>query len=54
VAIELGLSEKEATRDHTEYWRLMHLYNLHSIYKENSNCRHIVKCPKTALSVQSF
>ena len=34
VAIELGLSEKEATRYYTEYWRLTHLYNLHSIYKE--------------------
>ena len=34
VAIQLGLSEKEATRYYTEYWRLMHLYILHSIYKE--------------------
>ena len=34
VAIQLGLSEKEATRYYTEYWRLTHLYNLHSIYKE--------------------
>jgi hypothetical protein len=34
VAIQLCLSEKEATRYYTEYWRLMHLYNLHSIYKE--------------------
>jgi hypothetical protein len=34
VAIELCLSEKEATRYYTEYWRLMHLYKLHSIYKE--------------------
>jgi hypothetical protein len=34
VAIQLGLSEKEATRYYTEYWRLMHLYKLHSIYKE--------------------
>jgi hypothetical protein len=34
VAIELSLSEKEATRYYTEYWRLTHLYKLHSIYKE--------------------
>ncbi|HEY6884821.1 MAG TPA: hypothetical protein VI278_12390 [Nitrososphaeraceae archaeon] len=34
VAVQLGLSEKEATRYYTEYWRLTHLYKLHSIYKE--------------------
>jgi hypothetical protein len=34
VAVQLGLSEKEVTRYYTEYWRLMHLYKLHSIYKE--------------------
>jgi DNA-directed RNA polymerase specialized sigma subunit len=34
VAIQLGLSEKEATRYFTEYWRLRYLYKLHSIYKE--------------------
>jgi len=34
VAIELGLSEKEVTRYYTEYWRLTHLYKLHSISKE--------------------
>jgi hypothetical protein len=34
VAIELCLSEKEATKYYTECWRLTHLYNLHSIYKE--------------------
>jgi hypothetical protein len=34
VGIQLGLSEKEATRYYTEYWRLIHLYKLHSIYKE--------------------
>ena len=34
VAIQLGLSEKEATRYYTEYWRLNHLYKLHSMYKE--------------------
>ena len=35
VAIQLGLSEKQATRYYTEYWRLRHLYKLHSIYKES-------------------
>jgi predicted DNA-binding protein YlxM (UPF0122 family) len=34
VAIQLGLSEKEATRYYTEYWRLKGIYELHSIYKE--------------------
>jgi hypothetical protein len=34
VAVQLGLSEKEVTRYYTEYWRLTHVYNLHSIYKE--------------------
>jgi hypothetical protein len=34
VAVQLGLSEKEATRYYTEYWRLKGLYELHSIYKE--------------------
>ena len=34
VAIELSLSEKEATRYYTEYWRLKGLSELHSIYKE--------------------
>jgi hypothetical protein len=34
VAVRLGVSEKEATRYYTEYWRLMHLYKLHSMYKE--------------------
>ena len=34
VAVQLSLSEKEATRYYKEYWRLTHLYNLHSIYKE--------------------
>ena len=34
VAVQLCLSEKEVTRYYTEYWRLTHLYNLHSIYKE--------------------
>ena len=34
VAIQLCLSEKEATRYYAEYWRLKNLYELHSIYKE--------------------
>jgi hypothetical protein len=34
VAVQLCLSEKEATRYYTEYWRLKGLYELHSIYKE--------------------
>jgi hypothetical protein len=34
VAVKLGLSEKEATRYYTEYWRLKGLYQLYSIYKE--------------------
>jgi hypothetical protein len=34
VAIELSLSEKQATRYYTEYWKLKRLYELHSIYKE--------------------
>jgi DNA-binding CsgD family transcriptional regulator len=29
VAIQLNLSEKEATRFYTEYWRLKRLYNLY-------------------------
>ena len=35
VAIQLGLSERQATRYYTEYWRLRHLYKLHFIYKES-------------------
>ena len=35
VAIQLGLSERQATRYYTEYWRLRRLYKLHSIYKES-------------------
>ena len=32
VAIQLSLSEKEATRYFTEYWRLKRLHNLYHIY----------------------
>src|SRR6476646_9368487 len=34
VAIQLNLSEKEATRYFTEYWRLKGLYGLHHIYQD--------------------
>jgi hypothetical protein len=34
VAVQLCLSEKEATRNYTEYWRLKGLNEIHSIYKE--------------------
>jgi hypothetical protein len=44
VAIQLSLSEKEATRYFTEYWRLKGLYGLHHIYKESKgNLSHILK-----------
>ena len=33
VAIQLNLSEKEATRHYTEYWRLKRLYSLYHIYQ---------------------
>ncbi|MGA7042187.1 MAG: hypothetical protein WBY71_00835, partial [Nitrososphaeraceae archaeon] len=32
VAIQLSLSEKEAIRFYTEYWRLKRLYSLYHIY----------------------
>ena len=35
VAIELDLSEKEASRFYTEYWRLKGLYSLYQIYQES-------------------
>jgi hypothetical protein len=35
VAIQLNLSEKEATRYYTEYWRLKRLCNLYHIYQES-------------------
>ena len=35
VAIQLSLSEKEATRFYTEYWRLKGLYGLYQIYQES-------------------
>jgi DNA-binding CsgD family transcriptional regulator len=36
VAILLGLSERQATRYYTEYWRLKRIYKLHFIYKESN------------------
>ena len=35
VAIQLSLSEKEATRFYTEYWKLKRLYSLYHIYQES-------------------
>ena len=35
VVIQLSLSEKEATRYYTEYWRLKGLYGLYDIYQES-------------------
>ena len=44
VAIQLSLSEKEATRYYTEYWRLKRLYNLYQIYQESKgNLSYILK-----------
>jgi DNA-binding CsgD family transcriptional regulator len=44
VAIQLNLSEKEATRFYTEYWRLKRLYNLYHIYQESKgNLSYILK-----------
>ena len=44
VAIQLSLSEKEATRYYTEYWKLKRLYNLYQIYQESKgNLSYILK-----------
>ena len=44
VAIQLSLSEKEATRFYTEYWRLKRLYGLYHIYQESKgNLSYILK-----------
>ena len=49
VAIQLGLSEKEATRYYTEYWRLKGLYNLYHIYQESKgNLSYILKLCRLA------
>ena len=34
LAIELNLSESEATKFYKEYWKLKQLYNLHMVYEE--------------------
>ena len=38
VAIQLGLSEKEATRYFKEYWKLKRLYKLYKLYIEIEHC----------------
>ena len=44
VAIQLSLSEKEAIRFYTEYWRLKRIYGLCQIYQEsNGNLSYIMK-----------
>jgi DNA-binding CsgD family transcriptional regulator len=44
VAIQLNLSEKEATRYFTEYWKLKRLYSLYHIYQESKgNLSYILK-----------
>jgi DNA-binding CsgD family transcriptional regulator len=49
VAIQLSLSEKEATRYYTEYWRLKRLYNLYHIYQESKgDLSYILKLRKLA------
>jgi hypothetical protein len=37
VAVQLGLSEKEATRYYKEYWRLKHLYKLYQVYMQTAD-----------------
>ena len=49
VAIRLNLSEKEATRFYTEYWRLKRLYNLYHLYQESKgNLSYILKLCRIA------
>jgi hypothetical protein len=49
AAIQLNLSEKEATRFYTEYWRLKHLYSLYQIYHESKgNLSYILKLYRIA------
>jgi hypothetical protein len=49
VAIQLNLSEKEATRYYTEYWRLKRLYSLYHIYQESKgNLSYILKLCRIA------
>ena len=49
VAIQLSLSEKEATRYYTEYWKLKRLYSLYHIYQESKgNLSYILKLCRIA------
>jgi DNA-binding CsgD family transcriptional regulator len=49
AAIQLNLSEKEATRYYTEYWRLKRLYSLYHIYQESKgNLSYILKLCRLA------
>ena len=49
VAIQLSLSEKEATRYYTEHWKLKHLYKLYHIYQESKgNLSYILKLCRLA------
>ena len=49
VAIQLSLSEKQATRYYTEYWRLKRLYGLYHIYQESKgNLSYILKLCRLA------
>jgi polyhydroxyalkanoate synthesis regulator phasin/DNA-binding CsgD family transcriptional regulator len=49
VAIQLSISEKEATRYYTEYWRLKRLYSLYHIYQESKgNLSYILKLCRLA------
>jgi transposase len=49
VAIQLCLSEKEATRYYTEYWKLKRLYSLYHIYQESKgNLSYILKLCRLA------
>src|SRR6478672_9982212 len=49
IAIQLNLSEKEATRFYTEYWRLKRLYSLYHIYQESKgNLSYILKLHRLA------
>ena len=44
VAIQLSLSEKQATRYYTGYWKLKRLYSLYHIYQESKgNLSYILK-----------
>src|SRR5205823_10360946 len=49
VAIQLSLSEKEATRYYTGYWKLKRLYSLYHIYQESKgNLSYILKLCRLA------